>query len=95
MEQAERGTMPLHERAEPVFRVVAGAMAAVFASIAVLLVLAALDGPVEGVSGGDVWWQVLVCVGGASYGAVYAWKGGSWIRALLGRAAWPARARRD
>lgn len=87
--------MPLHERAEPLFRVVAGAMAAVFASLAVLMVLVALDGSTGAGTRGGEWWAAGACAAAAAYGAAYAWKGGRWLRGLLGRAAWPTRARRE
>lgn len=87
------------DRADGAARIIAGGMAAIFALSALLILLMALDGAHVGTSGegtpSESLWAAAACAAGAAFGLLYAWKGGAWMRGLLGLAAWPTRGRRD
>jgi hypothetical protein len=95
--QRKRPERPLRDRLEPIARVVAAGMAALFAAAAVSMLLVAMHpsawAAADVSSRSEALWASLAAVAAAAFGVIYAWKGSRWIEGLLGRVAWPTRNR--
>ena len=89
MTRLKGSAMPLHERAQPVLRVIAAGMAVVFACTAAPMVLVAMDESTWATAGvglrTEALWAAAVCVAGAGRRRCVRMEG----RALVCEARWP------